>query len=216
MSRATDGSLLIVRQSDDLDELVSRIRRCSLCEGLPFGPKPILQVSPSARILIAGQAPGKRAHRSGRPFDDASGDRLRAWLGVDRATFYESGLFAVVPMGFCFPGSDSRGDRPPRSECAPTWRAAVLSRLPHIALTLVVGRHAQNWHLEDSAESSVTAAVRNWRQRWPHIVPLPHPSPRNRVWFARNPAFETELLPLLRARVRELLAQPGATDTKPR
>lgn len=157
-----------------------------------------------ARILIAGQAPGRRVHLSGIPFDDPSGDRLRDWLGVDRRTFYDPRRFAILPMGFCYPGTGANGDLPPRPECAPAWRAPLLAALPAIQLTLVVGQYAQAYHLP-GAPTSVTEAVKGWRDQWPSVLPLPHPSPRNQRWLVTNPWFARQVLPALRRRVRELL-----------
>jgi len=189
-----------------LNSLLAEVRGCVRCaENLPLGPRPVLQVHASARILIAGQAPGRKVHETGVPFDDASGDRLRQWLGVSKAVFYDERQVAILPMGFCFPGTGSAGDLAPRPECAPAWRAVLLSRLTGIQLTLVIGQYAQAYHLPDTA-SSVTEAVRGWRRNWPGIIPLPHPSPRNNLWLKRNPWFNEELVPALRIRVSEVLA----------
>ena len=189
-----------------LNSLLAEVRSCVRCaEHLPLGPRPVVQVHASARILIAGQAPGRKVHETGVPFDDASGDRLREWLGVSTAVFYDERQVAILPMGFCFPGTGSAGDLAPRPECAPAWRAVLLSRLTGIQLTLVIGQYAQAYHLPDTA-SSVTEAVRGWRRNWPDIIPLPHPSPRNNLWLKRNPWFNEELVPALRIRVSEVLA----------
>ena len=191
-------------------QLLADIGACRCCEAvLPLGPRPLLQFAPSASILIAGQAPGRRAHASGVAFDDPSGDRLRDWMGIDRATFYDPARVAILPMGFCFPGSGNSGDLPPRPECAASWRAALLEHLQRLRLTLVVGRFAQDYHLPASART-VGERVANWRQSWPAVVPLPHPSPRNGRWLKRNPWFESELLPALRAVVSTILN--GETD----
>ena len=188
-----------------MDELLNEIRACRVCEEhLPLGPRPVLQVHPDARILIAGQAPGRRVHESGIPFADPSGDRLREWLGVTETEFYDPRLVAIVPMGFCFPGTGRSGDNPPRPECATTWRERVLAGLTNVRLTLVLGMYAQAWHL--GRDRNVTEAVAAWREAWPERLALPHPSPRNRAWFKRNPWFETEVVPALRSRVAELLA----------
>jgi uracil-DNA glycosylase len=184
--------------------LLSDIRSCQLCaEHLPHGPRPVLQVNSQARILLASQAPGRKVHESGVPFDDASGDRLRSWLGVSKEQFYDSKLIAILPMGFCYPGTGTLGDLPPRQECAPAWRSQVLSRLKKLQITLVIGHYAQAYHLP---KGSVTELALAWRKSWPHTVPLPHPSPRNNLWLKRNPWFEKELIPVLRARVSEVLA----------
>ncbi len=185
--------------------LLAEVRACTLCaEHLPYGPRPVLQVHPDARILIAGQAPGRKVHESGVPFEDASGDRLREWMGVDRQTFYDPAKVAILPMGFCYPGTGKSGDLPPRPECAPAWREKLLASLPDVQLTLVIGRYAQEYHL-GKTKDSLTDVVRNWRNHWPRLVPMPHPSPRNNIWLRKNPWFEEELLPALRDRVREVL-----------
>lgn len=185
--------------------LLTEVRACTLCaEHLPLGPRPIVQVHPLARILIAGQAPGRKVHETGVPFNDASGDRLRTWLGISRDVFYDAKQIAILPMGFCFPGTGKSGDLPPRPECAPAWRAVMLSHLKNLKLTLVVGQYAQAYHLPGEAES-VTEAVQAWWGNWPHTVPLPHPSPRNNLWLKRNPWFEKERIPILQARVSEVL-----------
>lgn len=192
-----------------MDALLADVRSCTVCaKHLPLGPRPVLQLHPSARILIASQAPGRKVHESGVPFDDASGARLRTWLGMPSEVFYDPRQVAIVPMGFCFPGTGSSGDLPPRGECAPAWRAPLLARLTSLQLTLVIGQYAQAYHLPERG-GSVTEAVQNWREHWPHTVALPHPSPRNNLWLKRNPWFEAELLPALRARIEEVLAQGG-------
>lgn len=192
-----------------LAPLLTEVRACVLCvEHLPLGPRPVVQLHPSARILIAGQAPGRKVHETGVPFNDASGDRLREWLGIPRDVFYDARQIAILPMGFCFPGTGKSGDLPPRPECAPAWRASLLSRLKALKLTLVIGQYAQAYHLPNEA-ASVTEVVQAWRKYWPNTVPLPHPSPRNNLWLKRNPWFEKELIPVLRARVSEVLANNG-------
>ena len=193
------------QRAASLNALLSRVRACRICEpSLPLGARPVVQVHAKARILIAGQAPGRKVHASGVPFDDVSGDRLRAWLGVDRDTFYEPSIFAIVPMGFCYPGTGSSGDLPPRVECAPAWRARLLAAMPQVALTIVLGAYAQRWHLGDDS-GSVTDAVRDWRRWWPAQLPLPHPSPRNQLWVSRNPWFVIDVLPVLKRRVTSLI-----------
>jgi uracil-DNA glycosylase len=192
-----------------LASLLSEVRGCVLCaKHLPLGPRPVVQMQRSARILIAGQAPGRKVHETGVPFNDASGDRLRAWLGLSREVFYDAGQVAILPMGFCFPGTGRSGDLPPRPECAPAWRAALMSQLKHLRLTLVIGQYAQAYHLPNEG-GSVTEAVKAWRKNWPHTVPLPHPSPRNNLWLKRNPWFEKELVPALRLRVKDVLGRDG-------
>jgi uracil-DNA glycosylase len=193
-------------KSDSLSSLLAEVRACQLCaEHLPLGPRPVVQVHSDARILIAAQAPGRRVHETGIPFNDPSGDRLRSWMGVSRETFYDSKLVAIVPMGFCFPGTGKSGDLAPRTECAAAWRAPLLSWLANLRLTLVIGQYAQAYHLPGE-QKSVTAAVRNCRNAGSRTIALPHPSPRNNAWLKRNPWFEKELLPVLRARVSMVLA----------
>nr|WP_243436256.1 uracil-DNA glycosylase family protein [Acanthopleuribacter pedis] len=183
--------------------MLQEIKNCRLCAAhLPMGPRPVLQVDPAARILIAGQAPGRRVHESGVPFDDPSGDRLRAWLGVDRNTFYDPRCFAIVPMGFCYPGTGKSGDLPPRPECAEAWRAPVLALLANVQLTLILGTYALKYHTGQTGP--LTAQVKNWRQSWPHRLVLPHPSPRNNRWLKQNPWFEAEVVPHLQSAVSEL------------
>lgn len=185
--------------------LLGEVRSCTICAAhLPHGVRPVLQIHPRARVLIAGQAPGRKVHESGVPFDDASGDRLRQWMGVTREVFYDSNRVAFLPMGFCFPGTGKSGDLPPRPECAPAWRVQLLGRLRRLEVTLVVGQYAQAYHMNEE-RWSLTETVRAWRSYWPKMVPLPHPSPRNNIWLSRNPWFEEELLPMLRRRVSEVL-----------
>jgi len=197
--RATDAMKRV-------EALLAEVRACTICAShLPHGVRPVVQLHPAARLLIAGQAPGRKVHASGVPFDDVSGDRLRDWLAVDHDTFYDAGRIAIVPMGFCYPGTGKSGDLPPRPECAPAWRAQLLDCLENLQLTLVIGQYAQAYHL-DTSKSTLTQNVQAWRNYAPDIVPLPHPSPRNNLWLRRNPWFETELLPALRQRVAEVLS----------
>lgn len=188
------------------DELVTQVRCCRICEDvLPLGPRPVIQVSRSSRILVVGQAPGRKVHDTGLPFNDPSGNRLRDWMGVTREQFYDERNMAILPMGFCYPGTGKSGDLPPRPECAPAWRHQLMEQLEHIELTLVIGRYAHDWHL-GNASPKVTENVRNWQEYWPEVVPLPHPSPRNNLWLRRNPWFEEEVVPALRKRVAGLLS----------
>ena len=188
-----------------LKSLLSEVARCQICTAdLPLGPNPVLQCSKSAKILIAGQAPGSRVHASGVPFDDASGERLRDWMGISRDVFYDATRNAILPMGFCYPGTGKSGDLPPRPECAPRWREALLAQLPQIELTLVMGQYAQRYHLQ-SGSRSLTELVRDWHDYWPAVLPLPHPSPRNNRWLSQNPWFAAELLPQLKTRINQIL-----------
>lgn len=192
-------------------DLVDNIRGCTICADrfaathTRHSPRPVVWFRPGARILVAGQAPGARVHASGRPFTDPSGDRLRAWMGVDADTFYDANRLAIVPMAFCFPGYDAKGaDRPPPKVCAETWRDAVMAHLGDVPLVLLIGGYAQSWHL--GTRSAVTDTVAAWRTYAPHAFPLPHPSWRNTGWLKKNPWFEADVLPALRARVKEVLA----------
>ncbi len=188
------------------ERLLREVRACTLCQAqLPLGPRPVLQYHPRARILIAGQAPGREVHERGVPFMDASGERLRDWLGIDAAQFYDPTKIALLPMGFCYPGTGKSGDLPPRPECAVAWRAKLLAGLGEVRLTLALGSYALAWHLGEAAEPTLTETVRAWKKHWPRLVPLPHPSPRNNLWLKKNPWFERELLPKVRERVRRLL-----------
>ncbi|GMV11587.1 MAG: hypothetical protein AMXMBFR55_33210 [Gemmatimonadota bacterium] len=195
--------------SDDyasLEALLAAVRACRACEAhLPLGPNPVLQAGATARLLIVGQAPGLRVHRSGVPWDDASGVRLRDWMGVTPATFYDASKVAIIPMGYCYPGRGASGDLPPRRECAELWLDKLLARLPRVEVTLLVGQYAQRHFLGNRRKGSLTETVMAWREYGPGHVPLPHPSPRNQPWFARHPWFAHELLPSLRERVQRLL-----------
>lgn len=193
---------------DGLDRLLTRIRACRICEkDLPLGPRPVLRARRSARLLIVGQAPGTKVHESGIPWNDRSGDRLRRWLAMDRETFYDDHRVAIVPMGFCYPGRDANGgDRPPRPECAPEWHPRILPALDRVALTLLVGGHAQAHYLGPRRDRTVTGTVARWREFLPRYLPTPHPSWRTTGWVRRNPWFETDLLPELRRRVAATLA----------
>ncbi len=179
-------------------QLLESVRQCRICENsLPLGPRPVFQIDPRAKILIAGQAPGRRVHESGIPFDDPSGDRLREWLGISRESFYDPTQVAILPMGFCYPGTGNFGDLPPRPECAEAWRQRLLGFLRHVELTLVIGQFAQRWHLTHT-QRNLTETVRAWRDYGPRTIPLPHPSPRNNIWLKKNPWFSESLLPSLK------------------
>jgi len=192
--------------TSDLKELLPEINECRLCDTfLPLGARPVLQVNEKSRILIAGQAPGLKVHESGIPFDDASGDRLRQWMGISKGTFYDSTKISILPMGFCYPGKGKSGDLPPRPECAVTWRERILSKLPNIELVLVIGTYAQQWHMKESKKKNLTETVRQWRDFWPDQLPLPHPTPRNNIWLRKNPWFERDVIPVLQDRVLQIL-----------
>ena len=181
------------------------IQNCTLCsESLPFGPRPVIQVAADSRILIVGQAPGRRVHESGIPFDDPSGDRLRDWMGVSKEVFYDASQIALVPMGFCYPGTGKSGDLAPRKECVAAWRAELLSALTKVELTLVLGQYAMRYHLPNT-KRTLTDTVFSWKAFYPDVIPLPHPSPRNNIWLKRHPWFESELLPALKLAVRSVL-----------
>ncbi len=201
----------------ELERLASDIRACRHCVEAPDGaplphePRPVLQVSSTARISICGQAPGTRVHASGIPFTDPSGDRLRDWMGVSEAEFYDARRIAIIPMGFCFPGLDAKGgDLPPRKECAPLWRQRLFAGMQDIDLILLVGGYAQRWHMGKKAERTLTGTVRNWKpgdriDDGPELIPLPHPSWRNNAWLKRNPWFKRRVLPVLKRAVRARL-----------
>ena len=187
--------------------LAREVRACTLCaEHLPLGPRPVIQVHRKARILIVGQAPGRRVHESGRPFTDASGVRLRDWLGVGEEAFYDPRQFALLPMGFCYPGTGRGGDLPPRPECAATWRRPLLDALPDIRLTLLVGSYAIAWHLPGEKKQPLHESVSRWREHAPRLFLAPHPSPRNQRWLKQHPWFEDEVVPALRDAVQRSLA----------
>ena len=191
----------------NFDDLLRQIHACRVCESeLPLGANPVLIARPTARILIVGQAPGRRVHVTGLPFNDPSGDRLRNWLGIDRDTFYHSSRIAIVPMGFCFPGTGKSGDLPPRKECESLWRESLLARMQDVELTILLGQYSQHYHLGKRRKASLTATVQAWRDYWPQYLPLPHPSPRNIGWLQRNPWVERELIPMLQDRVQQLLS----------
>jgi len=189
-------------------QLLDEVSACHVCEAhLPLGPRPVVQAGAGARLLIVGQAPGTRVHNSGIPWNDASGDRLRDWLQMDRKMFYDPEHIAIVPMGLCYPGKGKSGDLPPRSECAPLWHARLLEQLPNVELTLLVGSYAQRYYLRDGYRT-LTERVRHWRDFAPAYFPLVHPSPRNQFWLTSNPWFEEDLLPALRERVWQILGRP--------
>lgn len=200
MARATN-------QTRALNNLLKEIRACRICaDALDHEPRPVLRLSSTAKLCIVGQAPGLRVHKSGIPFDDPSGERLRAWMGVSSEEFYDESKIAIIPMGFCFPGYTEKGaDKPPRTECAKAWRERVFETAPKIPFTIAVGGYAQRYHLKGRLKENLTETVRNWRDYTPKILPVPHPSWRNNIWLKKHPWFEKELIPYLRRRVRRVL-----------
>lgn len=192
---------------EKLADLLVEVRACTVCaENLPAGPRPIVQVGRRAGIVIIGQAPGRKVHESGTPWDDQSGDRLRSWLGLTADEFYDPELVAIVPMGFCYPGSAKSGDKPPRPECAPLWHERLLDQLPKNRLEIIIGTYAQKRYIAERAPT-LTETVANWESYLPKQVVLPHPSPRNAHWLTKNPWFEAETLPSIRARIDEVLVR---------
>lgn len=188
------------------ENLVTSARNCRICEKhLPLGPNPVFQINRNARILLIGQAPGKLVHESGVPWKDKSGDRLREWLGVDEKTFYDSGKIAIMPMGFCYPGTGKTGDLPPRPECAPEWHGKFLAAMPNIKLTLLLGQYAQNAYLGDRRKENLTETVRAWREYLPIYIPLPHPSPLNNRWLAKNRWFETDVVNFMVQEIKKVI-----------
>lgn len=186
------------------DELLSLMAACRVCEGKIPEPRPVFRLSTTASILVVGQAPGRRVHETGIPWNDPSGDRLRDWMGLDRDAFYDRDRIAILPMGLCYPGTEKGSDLPPRPECGPLWHPRVIERLTAVKLVLLVGAYAQRFYLGDRTQGSVTATVAAWRDYGPRFVPLVHPSPRNRGWLSRNPWFEAEVVTEVRRRVAEL------------
>ena len=190
---------------NSISSVLNDVSSCKLCTNLALGPNPILQLNPKAKILIAGQAPGRKTHHKNIPFDDPSGDRLRDWMGIDRNTFYDETSIAILPMAFCYPGTSKSGDLPPPNICADQWREKLLNLLPNVELTLVIGQYALDWHLSSTKRSTLTETVLEWQELWPEFVPMPHPSPRNNIWLKKNPWYLTDVLPELKRRVASLV-----------
>lgn len=189
-----------------MEKLLDEVRRCTHCKAfLPNKPKPIIQASSESKIVIIGQAPGQKVHDSGIPWDDQSGNELRRWLGVDKEQFYNPKIFALIPMGFCYPGKGTSGDLPPRPECAPLWHNKLLAQMKEVGLILLIGQYSQNYYLKSSTKSALTETVKNFKDYLPKYLPLVHPSPRNRIWQRKNPWFEKEVLPLLEQKVKVVL-----------
>lgn len=193
-----------------MDELLDNIRQCTTCKShLPYPPKPILQASVNSKIAIIGQAPGLKVQESGIPWDDKSGDALREWLGVSKDQFYNPDIFALIPMGFCYPGRGRSGGLPPRPECAPLWHEQLLGSASSIRLTLLIGQYAQKYYLKKHTKSTLTDTVKSFREYLPNCLPLVHPSPRNNIWKSKNPWFDKDVVPELQGVVREVLASGG-------
>ncbi len=193
---------------ESLKQLVERVMQCKICAGkIPFPPKPIFRISTTAVLLIVGQAPGIRVHNTGIPWNDPSGDRLRQWLQLDRDRFYDESKIAIIPSGLCYPGKGVRGDMPPRPECAPQWHPEFRKHLKKLKLTLLVGTYAQNFYLKGRQKGSMAETVRSYKEYLPEFFPLPHPSPRNIMWFRKNPWFEQEVIPQLRILVSKILSE---------
>ncbi|AXT18693.1 uracil-DNA glycosylase family protein [Flavobacteriaceae bacterium AU392] len=189
-----------------MEDLLNKIKHCDICKDhLPLGPRPVAEAHPDSKIIIIGQAPGTKVHASGIPWDDPSGRQLRKWLGVTDEEFYDATKFAIVPMGFCYPGKGKTGDLPPRPECAPQWHQQLLDKMPNVELVLLIGMYAQNYYLKKDAKRTLTETVANYKEYLPRYLPLPHPSPRNRFWLTKNPWFDVEVLPELQKRVKELI-----------
>jgi uracil-DNA glycosylase len=186
--------------------LIEEIKSCSICEKqLPLGPRPVFSIGSQSKILVIGQAPGTKVHATRIPWNDPSGEELRRWMGIDRHQFYNTDIFSIMPMGFCYPGRGKGGDLPPRSECAPTWHERILQLLPHIELVLLIGQYAQSYYLGSQRKKTLTETVRNFEDYLPKYFPLVHPSPRNRLWQRRNPWFEEMVVPALQEKIKKLI-----------
>ncbi len=195
--------MIMTQDAESLQQLLARVEACDICSAhLPLGPRPVVRISETAKLLIIGQAPGTKVHETGIPWNDPSGDRLRDWLGLDREAFYDTAKIAIMPTGFCYPGRDPKGgDLPPRPECAPTWHAPLRSHLKSVQLTLLVGMHAQAYYLGPDRKKTMTETVRAWQEYRPGIIPTPHPSWRTSAWIKKNPWFETDVIPEIQRRV---------------
>lgn len=189
-----------------LDVLVNEVRACTICaKYLPFDPNPVVRPSSTAKILLVGQAPGTKVHATGIPWNDLSGDKLREWMGVDRDLFYNNKKIAIMPTGFCYPGKGKSGDLPPRPECAPTWHPRLMQHMRKIELILLIGQYAQKYYLKESAKKTLSETVHAWKQYAPLYLPMPHPSPRNKLWLKKNAWFEKDVVPMLRRKVKKLI-----------
>jgi len=189
-----------------MQQLLQNIRACSICkEYLLLGPRPIVSAHKNSKVAIIGQAPGSKVHKTGIPWNDPSGKQLRKWLGVTDEQFYDEKLFALIPMGFCYPGKGKSGDLPPRPECAVEWHEKLLQQTPNLKLTILIGQYAQEYYLEKTRKKNLTETVRNYKEYLPDYFVLPHPSPRNRFWLSKNPWFGEEVLPELESRISKLI-----------
>ena len=189
-----------------MKKLIAEISACTICKKfLPYKPRPVFSVSPQAKILIIGQAPGQKVQDSGVPWDDQSGNELRRWLGVSKEQFYNNKLFALMPMGFCYPGKGISGDLPPRPECAPTWHDLLLKKMKQVELTILIGRYSQKYYLGEKLKPTLTQTVKSFKEYLPEYLPLVHPSPRNNIWQKKNPWFEKEIIPYLQKKINKLL-----------
>lgn len=196
-----------------MQDLLFNIRNCSICKAhLPLGPRPVATAHPDSKIVIIGQAPGTKVHASGIPWDDASGKQLRKWLGVTSEEFYDEKIFAIVPMGFCYPGKGKGGDLPPRPECAPQWHEQLWDLMPNVEMVLLIGMYAQKYYLKKGAKKTLTETVDNYQEYLPKYFPLPHPSPRNRFWLTRNPWFEEEVVPELQKSIQKMIKSSHFTS----
>ena len=189
-----------------MKDLIEEIKQCTICsKQLPLGPRPVFSIAKDSKIAIIGQAPGTKVHESGIPWDDASGKQLRKWLDVSESAFYNPSNFAIIPMGFCYPGKGKSGDLPPRLECAPQWHRQLLDKMPKVELVLLIGMYAQRYYLQDLAKKTLTETVANYEEYLPTYFPLPHPSPRNRFWLSKNPWFEKEVIKVLQKSIEDIL-----------
>lgn len=188
-----------------MDQLIKEIQHCTICKDhLPLGPNPVFNAHPDAKIAIIGQAPGTKVHNTGIPWNDPSGNQLRKWMNIDREQFYNPEIFAIVPMGFCYPGKGKSGDLPPRKECAPEWHKKLFDAMPNIELTLLIGQYAQQYYLGSRKMKNLTETVKNYQAYLPEFIVTPHPSPRNRFWLQKNPWFEDQVIPVLQHKIKFL------------